>query len=51
MNISRAEYLLSLAEDYGIAKKTVFLIADLLGPEEDYDGLPAMLEDLAEDNK
>ena len=47
---SRKEYLLSLAEDLGISRKTVFLMAALLGESEDYDGLPSMVEELAEMN-
>ena len=48
MKFSRMEYLQSLATDYGEKEKTVFLMADLLGEAEDYDGLPSILEELAE---
>ena len=48
MQRSRRKYLQSLAEEYGVSARTVLLMADLLGEEEDYDGLPAMLEELAE---
>lgn len=48
MESSRNSNLLSLAENFGISRKTVFLMADLLGESEDYDGLPSMLEELAE---
>ena len=47
-NMTRKEYLTGLAEDYGIARSDVFMIADLLGESEDYDGLVSMLEDLAD---
>jgi hypothetical protein len=46
--MTRKEYLTGLAEDYGIARSDVFMIADLLGESEDYDGLVSMLEDLAD---
>lgn len=42
---NRKEYLDTLAEDYGEA---VYMVADLLGPSEDFDGLPVMLEDHCE---
>lgn len=40
---NRREYLKSLAEDYGDA---VYILAELLGPDEDFDGLVTDLEDL-----
>ena len=43
--VSRSAYLRDLAEDYG---GKVFVLADLLGPSEDFDGLLTSLED-AED--
>jgi len=43
--MSRKEYLSGLAEDYGISRADVFMIADLLGESEDYDGLLTMLAD------
>ena len=43
---SRREYLNSLAEEYG--KEAVFAIADVLGPNEDFDGLVTELEDYAD---
>lgn len=43
----RAEYLQSLADDYGMDLDTVQALADLLGPEEDFDGLVSSLEDEA----
>ena len=44
----RRAYLLSLAEDTGVDIKTVMALADLLGPNEDFDGLVTSLEDYAE---
>lgn len=35
---SRGEYLDAMAEDYGLEKSDVRLLADLLGPSEDFDG-------------
>ena len=43
---SRKEYLNSLAEDYGVGFYQVFALADLLGQEEDFDGLISALEDM-----
>ena len=43
---SRRDYLDSLAEDYDIDRDTVHMMADLLGPTEDFDGLVTSLEDL-----
>lgn len=45
---SRRDYLENLAEDIGVDVKTVFTLADLLGPNEDFDGLMTSLEDYAE---
>ena len=42
---NRIEYLESLAEDYGVPVKTVFAIASILGPEEDFDALVTEVED------
>ena len=39
---NRTQYLTHLAQDYG---DDVWMVADLLGESEDFDGLPAMLED------
>mgnify|MGYP000284638280 CR=1 FL=1 len=46
---NRKDYLLALADDFGIAPLTVFTLADLLGPDEDFDGLVTSLEDYAEE--
>ena len=43
----RRAYLLSLSEDLGVDIKTVMILADLLGPNEDFDGLVTSLEDYA----
>jgi hypothetical protein len=45
---NRRAYLLSLADDIGVDIKTVMALADLLGPNEDFDGLVTSLEDYAE---
>ena len=45
---SRRDYLDSLADDLGIDNTTVYTLADLLGPSEDFDGLVTALEDYAE---
>ena len=42
----RKEYLNGLAEDYGVSKGTVYALASMLGPDEDYDGLISALEDI-----
>lgn len=41
----RMEYLESLAYDYGICLADVLIMADMLGPSEDFDGLIMMIED------
>ena len=47
---TRKQYLEHLAEDFGISKSDVFMIADLLGENEDFDGLVTTLEDYSEWN-
>lgn len=42
---NRTEYLKSLAEDYGVGA-VVGVLAETLGPSEDFDGLISALEDL-----
>jgi hypothetical protein len=44
---NRSEYLKMLAEKNGIDIHTVYAIADMLGPSEDFDGLVSSLEDIA----
>lgn len=41
----RQHYLKTLAREYGVTQKEVFLMADLMGENEDFDGLVSMLED------
>jgi hypothetical protein len=43
---NRGEYLKGLSEDYGVEYSTVLALANLLGPEEDFDGLVTQLEDM-----
>ena len=45
---SRRDYLDSLADDLGIDRATVYALAGMLGPSEDFDGLVTALEDHAE---
>ena len=45
---SRRDYLDTLADDLGIDRATVYTMAELLGPSEDFDGLVTMLEDHAD---
>jgi hypothetical protein len=45
----RKEYLTMLAEEYGVSQDKVFATADLLGPNEDFDGLVTILQDYAND--
>lgn len=42
----REEYLDSLADEYGQPKMVVHALADLLGPNEDFDGLINALEEI-----
>jgi hypothetical protein len=41
----RQEYLDDLADNMGIDRDTVAMLADLLGESEDFDGLVTSLED------
>ena len=43
---SRRDYLDSLAEEFDIDRDTVYMMSDVLGPTEDFDGLVTSLEDL-----
>lgn len=45
---SRKDYLKCLAQDYGVEFDTVEYLADMLGPNEDFDGLVTSLEDFAQ---
>jgi phosphopantetheine adenylyltransferase len=42
---NRTEYLMQLAEEHDIDLPTVQELANLLGPNEDFDGLIVSLED------
>lgn len=42
----RDSYLDSLAVEYGVAKMLVYSLAEMLGPNEDFDGLINALEDM-----
>lgn len=44
---NRAEYLTELCEEY--PRSFVMALADLLGPNEDFDGLITALEDAADE--
>lgn len=46
---NRAEYLQSLADDFGVDINTVKNLADMLGAEEDFDGLVSQVEDIADE--
>lgn len=43
--VDRDDYLTCLAEDFSIAIDTVYCLADILGEEEDLDGLISALEE------
>jgi hypothetical protein len=43
--MNRLEYHRSLAEDFGVDLALVRMMAGVLGPSEDYDGLVTALED------
>jgi hypothetical protein len=42
---NRMDYLVSLAEDFGLPIWKVKVVAELLGPTEDFDGLVSMLDE------
>ena len=44
----RVEYMKQLASDFGIPLHVVMTLADMLGPNEDHDGLVTELEDYAD---
>ncbi len=46
--LTRFEYLRQLAEEYDVSRSSVFTLAHMLGPEEDFDGLVTELEDYAD---
>lgn len=43
---NRTDYLRCLSEDYGVPFYVVTTLADVLGPNEDFDGLVIELEDI-----
>jgi hypothetical protein len=47
---SRRDYLTQLADDYGVDIDTVLMLAGVLGPNEDFDGLVTHIEDIAEES-
>lgn len=47
---NRAEYLVDLADKFCIDIDTVIALAELLGPDEDFDGLITTLEDMEDIN-
>ena len=42
----RDDYLTCLSEDYGISIEDVYSLAEMLGENEDFDGLVSALEDI-----
>lgn len=46
---NRSEYLQQLAEEHELSIEVVYAAADLLGPDEDFDGLVNALEDVSEE--
>lgn len=45
---SRRDYLEALSDDYDVPLENVLLLADLLGPNEDFDGLVTEVNDLSD---
>ena len=43
--IDRFGYLENLAADHGVTFETIITLVDVLGPDEDFDGLVTTLED------
>lgn len=43
---NREDYLNAMAEEHDLSIHTVMAIADMLGPNEDFDGLVTSLEDI-----
>lgn len=42
---NRADYLRCMSEEYGVPINIVLMLADMLGPNEDFDGLVTALAD------
>ena len=47
---SRNDYLNCMSEDYGVDVEAVRVLAEVLGPNEDFDGLVVALEDIEDEN-
>lgn len=45
---NRRHYIESLAESMGVDEEVALTMAAMLGPNEDFDGLVSMLDDIAE---
>lgn len=45
---SREDYLRGLSEDYGVSFSTVTALANILGPNEDFDGLVSAVRNYAD---
>lgn len=45
---NRKDYLMSLADEYGVDVNTVLELASILGPSEDFDALVTEIEDLSD---
>ena len=45
---NRQDYLQTMAIEYGVDMETVLALADVLGEDEDFDGLVVSLEDAAD---
>jgi len=46
---NRRDYLDTLAAEHGLPTATVYALAGILGPSEDFDGLVCALEDAADE--
>ena len=46
---NRRAYLDELADEYGLDRTTVYALAGVLGPNEDFDGLVCAVQDAAEE--
>lgn len=44
---NRRDYLTSLVEDFDVDIVKILMLADILGPDEDFDALLTHLEDLS----
>ena len=42
----RDDYLTCLSEDYGVPIESIYSLAEMLGENEDFDGLVCALEDI-----